>query len=112
MVDYLSLDIDGYYDVVLKKIPFKNYTFKVITIEHDFYRYGEVFRQQERQILSSLGYYLLCPDVSHPACGSFEDWWIHPSAFSPSTLQILKSLDLKTKDYKQLVQTVKTASLN
>ncbi len=108
-IDYLSLDIDDNYNMVLKKIPFDKYIFNVITIEHDFYRYGDKFRAEERMFLSSLGYYLLCPDVSISIMGkecTFEDWWIHPSAFSVDLIAELVSLDLNGKNHKQLVNTL------
>ncbi|HEV3269684.1 MAG TPA: hypothetical protein VGZ69_03435 [Candidatus Rhabdochlamydia sp.] len=108
VIDYLSLDIDECYADVLKKIPFKDYTFKVITIEHDFYRYGDLYRKQERQILESFGYYLLCSDVSITGF-CFEDWWIHPSYFSSSELSAITSLDLKAKDYTQIIQALQIA---
>ena len=82
VIDYLSLDVDEHYDTVLNKIPFDQYTFKVITIEHDFYRFGNKYKQKEREILTALGYRLLCPDVSYLGVGSFEDWWIHPVGFA------------------------------
>ncbi len=110
VIDYLSLDVDGHYDVVLKRIPLDRYIFKIITIEHDFYRFGDLFKSKEREILSSYGYYLLCPDVTHPACGSFEDWWIHPSAFSTQDLSKLSSLDLSWKDHKQIVRAITALS--
>ena len=108
VIDYLSLDIDECYADVLKKIPFKDYTFKVITIEHDFYRYGDLYRKQERQILESFGYHLLCSDVSISGF-CFEDWWIHPSFFSSSELSAITSLDLKAKDYTQIIQALQIA---
>jgi hypothetical protein len=108
VIDYLSLDIDGYYDIVLKQIPFNDHIFKVITIEHDAYRYGDIFRKKERTILSSLGYLLLCPNVSFSGL-TFEDWWIHPSAFPPSVLSEITALDLNAKDHKRLIQTIQSA---
>jgi len=110
VIDYLSLDIDDSYSIVLKKIPFNDYIFKVITIEHDFYRYGDEFREDERRILTSLGYYLLCPDVSVFFNGNecvFEDWWVHPSVFPDDVFSLLKSLDLKGKNHGQLIETIK-----
>ncbi len=106
VIDYLSLDIDSSYDVVLQKIPFNEHVFKVITIEHDFYRHGEKYRKNEREILSSLGYYLLCPDVVIFFNGKdciFEDWWIYPKAFPADLVSMLISLDLKTKKHDQLI---------
>jgi len=103
VIDYLSIDIDRNYDDVLKKIPFHNYVFKVITIEHDFYRLGDLYRAKEREILSSLGYYLLCPNVSMGG-DFFEDWWIHPSAFPSQTLSMLQSIDFNGKDYREMAK--------
>lgn len=103
VVDYLSIDIDGYYDLVLHRIPFKDYVFKIITIEHDFCRFGEIYRDKERKILTALGYHLLCPDVSSGGESS-EDWWVHPSAFPPSVFSKITALDLKSKDHRQIIQ--------
>lgn len=105
-IDYLSLDIDDDYDVVLRGIPFTDYIFKIITIEHDFYRFGDKYREAERNILTSLGYYLLCPDVMvffKDEYRIFEDWWIHPSVFPTDLLCTLTSLDLKAKTHEQLI---------
>ncbi|MGD0664287.1 MAG: hypothetical protein ABSA17_00975 [Rhabdochlamydiaceae bacterium] len=110
VIDYLSLDIDTNYDIVLRKIFLNDYIFKVITIEHDFYRFGDKFRKDEREILSSLGYYLLCPDVSvffDRRDSIFEDWWVHPIAFPPDVFTKLTSLDLKGKSHDQLINIIR-----
>lgn len=107
VIDYLSLDIDDSYDTVLRRIPFDSYVFKVLTIEHDAYRFGNELKEKERSILTSFGYHLLCPDVSlyyHDMDCVFEDWWIHPSAFSPEVFSMLLSLDLKAKSHDQIIK--------
>jgi hypothetical protein len=38
---------------------FNDYIFKILTIEHDAYRWEDKYRHAERSFLSSLGYYLL-----------------------------------------------------
>lgn len=106
VIDYLSLDIDHNYNIVLQKIPFNEHIFKIITIEHDFYRFGEKYRDDERKILVSLGYYLLCPDVTIFYNGKnsvFEDWWIYPNVFPADVLAMLTSLDLKGKNHTELI---------
>jgi len=108
VIDYLSLDVDGYYDVVLEKLICSNHVFKVITIEHDFYRYGDLYRQKERKILKDLGYYLLCSDVSNDGY-AFEDWWIHPDFFPPSIFSKLTTLDLQAKNCKEITQAIRSA---
>lgn len=111
VIDYLSLDIDASYNILLQRIPFNEYIFRIITIEHDFYKFGDKFRAEERKILTALGYHLLCPDVSVFFNGKdciFEDWWVHPSAFPADVFSKLKSLDLNGKDHEQLIRTLES----
>lgn len=106
VIDYLSLDIDDYYDTVLKKVMHSNHIFKIITIEHDAYRYGDFYRTKEREILTALGYDLLCADVSNSGL-AFEDWWIYPDFFPSDLLQQLKLINLQGKDSMEIVQNIK-----
>ncbi len=105
VIDYLSLDIDGYYDVVLQLLIETNHIFKIITIEHDFYRYGDLYRTKEREILTRSGYYLVCADVSN-AGHPFEDWWIHPDFFPSDIFSELVSLNLRELDSAEVIQKV------
>jgi hypothetical protein len=105
IIDYLSIDVDDHYDLVLEQIPFKDHIFKVITIEHDFYKYGDLYRNKERQILRSWGYHLLCSDISCVGL-TFEDWWIHPRAFPPALFSALTALDLNAKDEKETMEII------
>lgn len=100
-IDYLSLDIDQMSTNVLLKLPMNEYKFKVITIEHDFYIYGEQYKSEQKKYLSEMGYLLLCENVcveqpglfyGHPWNVNplpFEDWWIHPEFFSDETIERL-----------------------
>lgn len=110
IIDYLTLDIDGYYDVVLKRIPFDKHLFKIITIEHDAYRYGDTYRREERRFLAKLGYHLLCSNVKNYGY-ALEDWWIHPSAFPSDVFIELISLDLQEKEYSQIIEAVQTVNV-
>ena len=107
MIDYLSLDIDDHYDTVLRKIMDAHHRFKIITIEHDAYRYGDLYRIKEREILTGEGYYLLCPDVSIGG-RPFEDWWIDPEFFPSELLEKLQSLQLDGKEDLEVIQTIRT----
>jgi hypothetical protein len=109
VIDYLSLDIDGYYDEVLRKVMLLEHVFRVITIEHNTYRYGDIYRNKEREILAELGYHLLCADVSFQG-NSFEDWWIHPAFFPPSLFQQLTSHHLQGKESAEIMQHIKNLS--
>jgi|SRR5579872_2098078 len=73
-VDYLSLDVDEATLDALKRLPLDKVRFKVITIEHDAYRFGDKLRPFEREILTKAGYKLVCADVCNPV--PFEDWWV------------------------------------
>jgi hypothetical protein len=107
VMDYLSLDIDGFYDEVLEKIPFDEHTFRVITIEHDAYRFGDFYRNREREILQRNGYLLICGDVFTFEVGAFEDWWIHPSCFPEEIIRKLKKLNLNERRYDVILQILK-----
>jgi hypothetical protein len=93
VIDYLTLDMEGCGDrfKLLQKIIDTNYTFKIITIEHDAY-IGNHFHEQERvpqrELLKSKGYRLLCADVSHELYKNhpFEDWWVNEEYFEKSEL--------------------------
>jgi len=111
VIDYLSLDVDGYYDIVLKNVLQSSHVFKIITIEHDAYRYGDIYRSKEREILTAFGYYLLCPNVSNVGA-VFEDWWIHPDLFPSDLLQQLQSLNLQDKDFMEIVKNIKMLTSN
>lgn len=107
VMDYLSLDIDNLYHVVLQAIPFDEHVFKIITIEHDAYRFGPYYQDQERAFLSAQGYYLLCPNV-HFMGLNFEDWWIYPDEFPADVLAELVFLDLQGKDHAQIIDAIQS----
>lgn len=77
VIDYLTLDIDNLYVTVLKRIPFNVYQFRVITIEHDYYIHGDLYRKEEREFLNNFGYKLVCSNVKNSG-NIYEDWWVHP----------------------------------
>ena len=80
VIDYLSLDIegDGLRFLALKRVMESGYSFKVITVEHDAYRgYYLTEAVPQRRLLSEMGYFLLCSDVSHDYF-PYEDWWVNP----------------------------------
>lgn len=93
VIDYLTLDMEGCGDrfKLLKKIIDSDYSFKIITIEHDSY-IGEAFVNAEkipqRTLLESKGYRLICGDISHSKAPDmfFEDWWVKPEYFDEQTL--------------------------
>ena len=76
-IDYLSLDVDNSTLDCLKLIPFATHSFKVATIEHDSYRFGNGPRDAIRTIMLEQGYRIAVADVAHEDC-VFEDWWYRP----------------------------------
>lgn len=97
VIDYLSLDVDTLSLSVLLKLPFDDYEFSIITIEHDFYVYGDYYRSHQRDFLKSKGYFLICSDVYVQQDGfdrelcSFEDWWVKPEYFNQEVIDKVKS---------------------
>ncbi len=79
-IDYLSFDLDEDGEVALERLPWEGVRFSCMTVEHDFYRFGEKARGAMRKLLLSHGYRLLCPDVVFTGYGSVEDWWVDPIA--------------------------------
>jgi hypothetical protein len=90
-VDYLSLDIDAATLPVLRRVPFDKLQFRVLTVEHDAYRFGDSVRKEMRNILGSAGYELIAADVNVHCtwneCSEalalngllpFEDWYVNP----------------------------------
>ena len=80
VIDYLSIDVDEYSAACLVKIPLEKYKFKVITIEHDSYRFGAGLCNVQRDILSYYGYTLVCKNITClPLLENqyFEDWWVY-----------------------------------
>jgi hypothetical protein len=75
-IDYLSLDVDEASARALLNLPLAHTLFRVITIEHDAYRFGNVLRHAERETLAAFGYVLICKDVCCTENNPFEDWWV------------------------------------
>lgn len=78
IIDYLSLDIDPPDATlkVLKALPLDEYTFTVITFEHDSYWFGDSVRNEAREILQEAGYLLEKADVTFDGEQAFEDWYV------------------------------------
>jgi hypothetical protein len=93
-VDYLQLDIDPAVNTLqaLKQLPLNDYRFSVITFEHDLYSGGDnaAIKQEQIEILSSLGYVLAANNVKVDDHREFEDWWIDPAVIAPEKYSDLK----------------------
>ena len=89
VIDYLSIDTDEDSLNCFKSLPNTIFKYKVITLEHDYYRFGESLRTEERSILNGLGYHLLCSDVTYFE-HRFEDWWINPEYIDVNKFNFLQ----------------------
>ena len=90
IIDYMSIDIDDYSLAPLVGFPFEEYDIKVITFEHDAYRFGTQLKAPSRKFLKEKGFKLICKDVgmlqlvrclscncdTHHAAPQ-EDWYVN-----------------------------------
>lgn len=102
-IDYLSLDVDELSTIVLEVLPLDKYRFKVITLEHDSHFFGDVYKNKQREILKTNGYFLLCEDVLNQSGRNigqehaWEDWWCDPEYFDKKEMDRLYSYRLNTE---------------
>jgi FkbM family methyltransferase len=68
-VDYLSIDTEGSEFEILRNVDFRQYSFGVITCEHNY----SPMRERIFALLSSHGYVRKFEKVSR-----FDDWYIAP----------------------------------
>lgn len=80
-VDYLSLDIDEATLACLSNLPLADLRFRVITLEHDNYRFPGR-RDAMLDILRHHKYDVLCADVCDQGL-SFEIWAVDPLMTDP-----------------------------
>jgi hypothetical protein len=95
-IDYLSLDLEPANTTLecLKKIPFEEIEFSVITFEHDSYRFGDFCKDESRKILKSFGYQIICEDVSN-GLHIYEDWYYNPKYVPYEKIKELQSNSLE-----------------
>jgi hypothetical protein len=96
-VDYLQIDLEvnnrSTLDTLelVEKTLFPNYTFSVVTFEHDIYS-GNHFdtRAKSREIFERNGYVRVFSDVQNQG-NPFEDWYVHPSHVDMNMIQAIKT---------------------
>lgn len=76
--DYLSLDVDESSEAALGHLLGIAGRFKVLTVEHDAYRFGEERRRRMVHLLRAAGYEILCGEVCDQGM-SFEVWAVDQS---------------------------------
>lgn len=102
IIDYLQLDIEPQANTLecLKRIPFDEYQFRVITYETDYYDTSSSREEshriltESREILKSNGYELVVGNVCNISKEDpFEDWYIKPELVDLEILKIFRSSD-------------------
>jgi hypothetical protein len=96
-MDYLQIDLEVDNRSTLSTLElidrtiFPNYTFSVVTFEHDIYR-GNYFNTQQlsRNIFLKNGYVPVFKNVKN--CGNpFEDWYVHPNFVDMTYINSIKT---------------------
>ena len=77
-VDFLRINADNASLVTLENIPFNEYEFSIIQIQHNECWWGSDLKDKTRKILKEIGYILLVPNVAVDETNAYEDWWVHP----------------------------------
>lgn len=98
VIDYLQVDCDPPETTfeILKRIPWQQYKFAVITFEHDYY-WNQSVRDASRQFLREQGYELVVSDVAYNKIHSYEDWWVHPDLVDRAVINQLQDLSPNIK---------------
>jgi FkbM family methyltransferase len=82
MIDYLSLDVEGFEAKVLRSFDFEKYQINLMTVEHNMYADGPSFKEEIAGVLLGQGFVrcvdnAICLDQLY-AGSRYEDWWINP----------------------------------
>jgi len=87
-IDYLSFDIDEASVTALSNFPFNKLNFKLITVEHDKYRFGQLAQDRISEILRDAGYKICCSNVSckDSLFQPFEDWYYNPRLIDETSI--------------------------
>jgi len=85
VIDYLSVDVEGYDLIATASLIEAGYTFKVLTIEHNLFCQGPKFKNEIFNYLSTKGYIRIVDNIGDLADIEdlhrrqlFEDWYIDP----------------------------------
>ena len=79
LFDYISFDVDEATMGAVNNFPWDTVRFRVMTIEHDTYRFGPAKREYIRELMRDHGYLLVAGDVLAGFNGGpFEDWFVDP----------------------------------
>jgi FkbM family methyltransferase len=78
LIDYMSLDIEGYESTSLKEFPFQTHICSLITVEHNLYLGDDSNKKSIKETLLKNGYEIVKENVTSDGL-PFEDWYKHSS---------------------------------
>lgn len=109
VIDYIDLDIDEATLKVVTDIDHDLFSFKIITVEHDYYKVdepgsdAELYRSECRRIFSEAGYKLVCADVGNNS-GPQEDWYVNPKYIPEDKWKPLVCSNVKHLEVRKLMK--------
>ena len=74
IIDYMSLDIEGYEFKALEKFPFNTHKCLLLTVEHNLYCDGDKNKNKIKKILTENNYRIVKENVESEG-KPFEDWY-------------------------------------
>lgn len=102
VIDYLQVDIEPAFQslAALKLLPWDEYTFKVITFEHDLYvnPENEVIQQEAFDLLSGHGYSQVAKNVKSNGL-PYEDWYCYPDFVSEDMKSVSLASDSEWRTF-------------
>jgi FkbM family methyltransferase len=93
-IEYMNMDIEGAEYEALKVFPFEKYSFKLLTIEHN---YEEPKRSMIRQLLESKGY-------THTKSVHVDDWYVNTKWIKNKVIISLTSIPSRLENLPILLQ--------
>lgn len=93
-IEYLNMDIEGSEYEVLRVFPFEKWSFKMMSIEHNF---EEPKRSQIRQLLETKGYIL-----AHSVY--VDDWYVNTHWVKPKVVMSLTSIPPRFEKLPSIVE--------
>ena len=100
-IDYLSFDVDEASLPTLRRFPFDQLKFNVMTVEHDKYRFGQAVADEMRSLILPHGYELICKDIQNDNL-PYEDWYVHKDFLAENShIEAYRSENVNWRDVIQ-----------
>lgn len=103
-IDYISIDVEGHEYDVLKNFDFKKWNIKLMTIEHNFYVHGSIYKDKLYDLMTKNNFIRIVEDVvcldSNPEYFNkiYEDWYINSEFYNSLTEEMKLEISKQPKD--------------